>query len=112
MSPADINIIHDQNIAWKDLGDGVRRKIMFYNETWMMVKFEFQTGAKGALHQHPHAQNSYVASGQFEFYLGAEKRIISAGDVYNVPPNTEHGILCLEAGTLVDVFSPIREDFL
>lgn len=112
MSLAQKNIIEDKNIVWKDLGNGVRRKVMFYDENMMMVKFEFQKGAVGALHSHPHLQMSYVASGVFEFILAGEKKIIKEGDIYNVPSGVEHGIVCLEDGLLVDIFNPIRQDFI
>ncbi|MFN3849971.1 MAG: cupin domain-containing protein [Spirosomataceae bacterium] len=112
MTLAEKNIISDNSIDWKDLGNGVRRKVMFYDETMMIVKFEFKKDAVGALHSHPHLQISYVASGVFEFNLGGEKKIIRQGDIYNVPSGIEHGIICLEDGILVDVFNPIRQDFL
>ncbi|MCU0325025.1 MAG: cupin domain-containing protein [Spirosomaceae bacterium] len=112
MSLVEKNIIADNSIDWKDLGNGVRRKVMFYDKKMMLVKFEFKKDAVGALHNHPHLQLSYVASGVFEFNLGGEKKIIREGDVYNVPSGIQHGIICLEAGTLIDVFNPIRQDFL
>jgi len=112
MSVADKNIITDNSVEWKDLGNGVKRKLMFYDDAMMLVKFQFEKGAVGALHNHPHRQMSYVAEGLFEFTLNGESRIIKAGDIYNVPSHAIHGIVCLEAGMLVDVFNPIREDFL
>jgi quercetin dioxygenase-like cupin family protein len=108
----DRNIIADASVEWKDLGNGVKRKVLFYDDAMMMVKFEFEKGASGALHSHPHRQLSYVAKGVFEFTLNGEQRIIKEGDIYNVPTMQEHGIVCLEAGLLVDLFNPIREDFL
>ena len=77
-----------------------------------MVKARFETGGIGALHQHPHVQVTYVESGVFEMQMADEKRIIRKGDGYYVPPNTIHGCVCLEAGMLVDAFTPMRADFL
>jgi quercetin dioxygenase-like cupin family protein len=112
MTIAEKNIISDNSVEWKDLGNGVKRKVLFYDDAMMMVKFQFEKGAIGALHKHPHRQLSYVAEGVFEFSLSGEKKIIKTGDIYNVPTQQEHGIVCLEPGVLVDVFNPIREDFL
>jgi len=78
----------------------------------MLVKAKFEKGGVGALHQHPHSQATYVDSGVFEMTIGDEKRIIRKGDGYYVPPGIVHGCVCLEAGMLIDVFSPHREDFL
>ena len=64
------------------------------------------------LHQHPHTQCTYVASGCFEVTIGDEKKVLKAGDGYYVAHNLPHGCVCLEAGVLIDTFSPMREDFL
>ena len=85
---------------------------MGYDEHLMMVKVKFNQGAIGTLHQHPHTQSTYVASGSFEVTIGEEKKILKAGDGYYVAPNLLHGCVCLEAGVLIDTFTPMREDFL
>lgn len=102
----------EQEIAWEDLGNGIQRQVFGYDETIMLVKAKFEKGAVGVLHQHPHVQVTYVESGEFEMTIGDEKKIIRKGDGYYVPPHVIHGCVCLEAGLLVDVFSPLREDFL
>ena len=99
-------------LLWEDAEPGVKRQIMAYDAHLMLVKVQFQTGAIGSVHQHPHTQGTYVASGIFELTIGNEKRILKAGDGYYVAPNLPHGCKCLEAGTLIDTFSPMREDFL
>jgi quercetin dioxygenase-like cupin family protein len=53
-----------------------------------------------------------VASGKFELTIEGEKRILEAGDGYYVAPDELHGCVCLEAGILIDTFSPVRADFL
>ena len=54
------------DIQWEYAGDGIVRQIMGYDEHLMMVKVKFNQGAIGTLHQHPHTQSTYVASGCFE----------------------------------------------
>jgi quercetin dioxygenase-like cupin family protein len=78
----------------------------------MMVKVVFEEGAVGTMHEHYHSQATYVASGKFELTIGDEKRILEAGDGYYVAPDELHGCVCLEAGILIDTFSPMRADFL
>jgi quercetin dioxygenase-like cupin family protein len=108
----DKNIIADSSAEWKDLGNGVKRKVMFYDEAMVLVKFQFEKGAVGALHIHPHRQMSYLPKGVFEFMLSGPRKKIKDGDIYNVPSQAEHRIVCLESGMLVDVFNPIREEIL
>lgn len=99
-------------IAWQPAGEGVRRQVMAYDERLMLVKVEFKKGAVGAAHTHPHSQASYVASGKFELTIGGESKTLSEGDGYYVAPDVLHGCKCLEAGILIDTFSPLREDFI
>src|SRR5215216_6758199 len=99
-------------VPWEDLGNGIKRQLFGFNETVMMVKVQFEKGAVGELHSHFHTQVSYVESGSFEMTIGDKKKILIAGDGFYVHPDVVHGTVCLEPGVLVDVFSPVREDFL
>lgn len=96
----------------EDLGNGVSRKILAHNGKMMQVEVHFADGAIGYMHHHPHEQLTYVLSGEFEFTIGDETRIVKAGDTLYKEPNIEHGCKCLKAGILLDTFTPQREDFL
>src|SRR5690242_13034908 len=102
----------EEETQWEFLGNGISRKIFGYNEQIMLVKVRFEKGAIGQLHNHHHTQVTYVESGVFEMTIGNETRTIKSGDGFYVPPHVEHGLLCLEAGLLIDVFNPMREDFV
>ena len=78
----------------------------------MAVEVHFEQGAVGAVHTHPHVQISYVLEGKFEFELDGKKTVIEKGDTYYTHPNAPHGVKCLEAGILLDIFTPRRDDFL
>ncbi len=95
-----------------DAGGGLIRKVVAYNDTIMCVEVDFETDTVAALHSHPHEQITYVISGRFEFNVGDETYTVSAGDSLYMQPNIIHGATCLEAGTLLDIFTPHREDFL
>jgi quercetin dioxygenase-like cupin family protein len=77
-----------------------------------MLIVDFDTGAIGKLHNHYHSQVSHVHSGSFEVEVAGAKKVLNAGDVFIIPTNVIHGVVCLEAGMLLDVFSPMREDFI
>ena len=98
--------------AWEPAGEGVVRQILGYDGQVMLVKVKFEQGAVGTPHTHYHTQTTYVASGKFEFTVNGEKQIVSAGDGVYIVPDAEHGCTCLEAGILIDCFSPMRADFL
>lgn len=104
--------IANKDIAWEATAPGMKRKIMAYDDRLMLVRVEFEAGGVGALHSHPHTQISHVESGIFEVEISGEKKLLTTGDVFYVPPHAVHGAVCMEAGVLIDVFSPMREDFL
>jgi len=99
-------------IPWEFASPGIQRKVFGYDNQIMLVKVKFEQGAIGSIHEHIHSQVSYVESGVFEITCGDEKRMLKAGDGFCATPHTLHGALCIEAGILIDVFSPPREDFL
>ena len=78
----------------------------------MLVEFTFEKGGIGALHSHPHLQTSYVAEGVFEVTIDGVTETIGAGGAYIVPSGLVHGVKALEAGKLIDSFTPRRDDFL
>ncbi len=96
----------------EDLGGGISRQILGYGPEIMIVRVWFEKGAVGDVHSHRHSQASYVESGKFEVFIDGEKRVLEAGDSFCIKPHLDHGAVCLEAGVLLDTFSPLREDFL
>jgi quercetin dioxygenase-like cupin family protein len=104
--------VKDNELEWEAVAPGVKRKIMAYDDSLMVVKVAFEEGGIGSLHQHPHIQITHVESGKFEVEIAGEKKVLEAGDVFFIPTNVWHGAVCLEAGVLIDTFSPMREDFI
>ena len=91
---------------------GVERQVLSQSPEIMVVSFRFQTGARGTLHSHPHIQSTYVARGRFRFFLGDDSVELAPGDSLVIPSGMRHGCECLEAGELIDNFTPRRDDFL
>jgi quercetin dioxygenase-like cupin family protein len=104
--------IDNNDVPWEEVGKGMKRKIMAWDKKLMLVRVEFEKDGVGVLHQHYHSQISHVESGVFEVEIGSEKKVLRAGDAYYIPPNVLHGAVCVEKGVLIDVFSPMREDFV
>ena len=104
--------VKNDDIKLTDLGAGVSRKILAYDDNMMSVEVRFEKGAVGAMHTHPHTQISYVLDGKFEATIDGKTTIIAKGDTYITPPDAPHGVVCLEKGALLDIFTPKRADFL
>jgi quercetin dioxygenase-like cupin family protein len=91
---------------------GVRRQILGHGPDLMLVRVEFEPGAVAALHHHPHRQASYVVEGRFEVTIDGERAELGPGDCFFVTADRVHGVVALDGGTLIDAFTPAREDFL
>lgn len=92
--------------------EGIERQ-MVVGQNVMMCRFRFAPFVVTPEHTHPHEQMTLVVQGKVKFYIGGEERIVSAGDVLHFPPDNRHGATMLdEEVILIDIFSPIREDFL
>ena len=102
----------DVELPWEPAGEGIRRKVLCYDTGVMMVRVAFEAGAVGTPHSHPHVQCSLVEGGVFEITIADETKRLHAGDSFLVPSNAVHGAVALEAGILVDVFTPMRDDFV
>lgn len=96
----------------EDLGGGIRRQILGFGETLMTCRLWFERDAIGTMHRHPHAQTTYVETGRFHYRVGDTAWDIGPGDCIFVAPDTDHGLSCIEAGSVIDNFSPLRADFL
>lgn len=92
--------------------DGSTRRVILDLPELMLVEFTFVKGGVGALHSHPHVQSSYVAEGVFDVTIDGVTQRIGAGGAYIVPSGLVHGVVALEAGRLIDSFTPRRDDFL
>lgn len=96
-----------------DAGPGITRQVLADHPDLMVVKVDFaKAGASGALHSHPHVQSTFVQSGMFKFSVDGRETEVGPGDSFVVASGVEHGCICLEAGTLIDGFTPRRDDFL
>ena len=96
----------------RDPGPGVPRRVLAYNSQLMCVENHFEQGAVGPAHSHPHTQITYVVSGRFAFTIDGETHEVGPGDTLLKTDGVVHGCTCLEAGVLLDIFNPMREDFL
>jgi len=108
---------HPQHTAWtnvpvEQLEEGIERQ-MIIGENLMICRLRFAPHVVTPPHDHPHEQMTIVERGRVLFTIGDQERVAQAGDVLHFPPGVWHGATMLdEEVVLVDIFSPIREDFL
>jgi quercetin dioxygenase-like cupin family protein len=105
-------IVYNNKTKSVNCESGVTRKLLAHDKNQMMTEVTFEKNARGNEHSHPHEQISYIAKGSFEFTLGGKTEVVKQGDSIYIPSNILHSVLALEEAIIVDVFTPMREDFL
>jgi quercetin dioxygenase-like cupin family protein len=111
------SVLDSQHRDWSSIpvekiADGIERQ-MIWGERLMVCRLRFAPRVVTAVHSHPHEQITLVERGRVVFTVGDEQRIAAAGDVLHFPSQLRHGATMLdEEVVLIDIFSPIREDFL
>lgn len=105
-------VVYNQDVALEGAGVRVERKVLAYLPDEMIVEVRFEQGAEGTPHRHPHTQCTYVKSGEFVFTIEGQDFTVREGDTLAFAPNEQHGCVCREQGVLIDVFTPMREDFM
>ena len=94
-----------------ELSPGVRLRTP-YGKNIMLSYVNLDEGAVVPVHHHPHEQAGIVVNGQLELTIADETRILGPGAMYIVPANVPHAARAVGgSATVMDVFSPIREDY-
>ena len=93
--------------------EGIQRTVLAWGERTLLGEFRLAKDAIMPEHSHPHEQTGYVVSGRVVFVLnGAERIVAGPGDAWCIPGNVPHSAEIIEDAVVVEVFSPVREEFL
>ena len=91
---------------------GISLKTLVYGEKTLMTEFLLKKGSLLPQHSHPHEQTGYLVSGHIRLSIGSEKNDVMPGDSWCIPGGVEHNAEILEDSVAIEVFSPVREDYL
>ena len=97
-------------IPQREAFPGVRGRYV-HSERMTAGEISLDANIEVPSHQHPHEQISIVLSGRVAFTIGDETREVGPGDVVVIPGGVTHNVKTREACVLLDLFSPVREDF-
>ena len=100
------------NNGYQDVLDKIRMKTLAYGDKTLMVEFRLKKGAKLPGHGHPHEQTGYLVSGQMDLTIGEVTHRINPGDSWCIPGDIQHHAVAHEDSVAIEVFSPVREDYL
>jgi len=91
---------------------GITRKTLIYGASTLMTEFRLEQDSVLPRHSHPHEQTGYLVSGHLRLVIGTERHDVTPGDSWCIPGNTEHEAQALAPSVAVEVFAPVREDYL
>lgn len=92
--------------------DGIKRKTLVFGSNTLMTEFKLERGKSLPMHKHPNEQTGYLVSGHIVLIIDNEKFEMHPGDSWSIPGDTEHGAEIIENSVAIEVFFPIRVDYL
>ena len=98
--------------GYRTVLDGIDLKTLAHGERTLLAEFRLKAGAVLPVHRHPHEQTGYLVSGRLRLTVGDETLEAGPGDAWNIPADIDHGGEALADTVAVEVFSPVREDYL
>jgi quercetin dioxygenase-like cupin family protein len=91
---------------------GIRIKTLCHGDKTLMTEFLLAAGNTLPMHRHMHEQTGYLVRGRIMLTIGGQEHEVTPGDSWCIAPDVEHGARILEDSVAVEVFSPVREDYL
>lgn len=102
----------NDSVDGKEMIPGVRLQPLVHGEKTQLVRFLLSKGAEIPVHNHPHEQTGMLISGRLRLIIENEEFDVNSGDSWCIPGNASHYVDVIEDSTVVEVFSPVREDYL
>jgi quercetin dioxygenase-like cupin family protein len=97
---------------FRPLIDGVSMRPLAWEKNTLLCEFKLQKGFKIPAHQHPYEQTGHLISGKMNFRIDKIWQLAEPGDSWSIPENVEHEVEIIENSVVLELFSPIRPDYL
>lgn len=92
--------------------EGIEQKTLVYGERTLMTEFLLKKGSVLPRHAHPHEQTGYLVKGRIRLSIGSQVADVQVGDSWCTPSHVEHGAEILEDSVAIEVFAPVREEYV
>ena len=102
----------DSSEGFHDILPGIGIKTLVHGEKSLMAKFNLKAGSELPSHSHPYEQIGYLIKGRLRLAIGGEIREAGPGDSWCIPSGLEHRAEILEDSVALEIFSPVREDYI
>jgi quercetin dioxygenase-like cupin family protein len=91
---------------------GIALKTLVHGEKTLLAEFRLARGSVLPRHAHPYEQTGYLIAGALDLTVGGETRRVGPGDAWCIPGAVEHSAVVIEDAVAIEVFAPVREDYL
>jgi quercetin dioxygenase-like cupin family protein len=98
--------------GYKNPLEKITMKTLVYGEKTLLAEFRLEKGALLPRHRHPHEQTGYLVSGRIDLTIGDATHQVEPGDSWSIPGDVEHNAVAYENSVAVEVFSPVRQDYI
>jgi quercetin dioxygenase-like cupin family protein len=98
------------DITTKEIAPGFFSKLIHTDNNTINF-IEVKAGCSVPLHQHIHQQCAFVLEGKFELTVNGDPQVLERGSFAVIPPNMQHGGTAITDCKLLDIFSPVRDDY-
>ena len=99
-------------VGFHEMLPGVRMKTLVSGERTLLGEFRLAAGAEVPAHSHPYEQTGYLVSGCLRFMVAGDRFNALPGSSWSIPRDVEHAVEVVEDAVVIEVFSPVREDYL
>jgi quercetin dioxygenase-like cupin family protein len=100
------------NSNFERIIEGISIKTLLYGDKTLLSEFHMEKGSNLPMHSHPQEQTGRLLKGRIILTIADEKAELNPGDCWIVPGNVIHGADVIEESIVIEVFSPVREDYL
>ena len=104
--------VNEQDNPWIEIAPGIKRRTIVSGASMYQMRAELTAGSVLPEHMHPHEQIAHVIKGRMKLIVAGVPHELAAGDAYYLGSNMPHGVETIEDTTVIDTFSPPRDEYL
>ena len=104
--------MNEQENPWIEIAPGIKRRTIAAGDSMYQMRAELAAGSRMPEHTHPQEQIDHVIKGRMKLIVAGVPHELGAGDAFYLASNVPHGVETIEDTTVIDTFSPPRDEYL
>lgn len=104
--------VKKNSYKWRSLIEGVEMRPLAFEQKTNLCEFKLEKGFNLPAHNHPYEQTGILLSGKLNFRISDQWHLAEPGDSWSIPENVEHEVEVIEDSVAIEIFSPVRPDYL